>query len=287
MQEGRQTVCAEQAERRRRLKYTAVFLIIALTLIGTVILLSRCAVKEGIPRSPDAPGRGLEIPRIDNPKFLVFCEEGRYVLLYDTLYRQAAWVAHVLTRRDVENDQADRQDRFIVCPSVQANGWPYARESDYTGTGYDRGHLIPSADRVQTQDENDATFRMSNIVPQTPGLNRGIWNNLEQELRRMAVRMDTLWIVTGGVLRPGLPCLDTSGVGIPEYYFKVVLTRADQGYQSLAFIIPNAPQIEGTFWDYAVPTDEAEKISNHDFFPALSDALEEQIEAQCLPQKWQ
>lgn len=253
----------------------------ALILLGigiAMVLLVRCGVKMTVP-SPK-PLSALELPAMTGDKFRIVCEEGRYTLWYDTLYRQAAWAAHVLTRADVEADEAERKDYFSICEDVQARGWPYARHGDYTNTGYDRGHLVPSADRLGSQEENDATFRLSNIAPQTPHLNRVVWNALEQEIRELALRYDTLYVVTGGELKPGLPRIGEGRIGVPERFFKVILTRVGGGYRAVAWVIPNTEQIPGTFADYAVTVDEAEGVSGLDFFPALPDDVERRVEAQ-------
>lgn len=274
-------------------KYKLFFLGLAVGVILSIVLLTRCAVRGKVLEVPSrgAPSavvssEGLEIPRVDNPEFLIACPEGRYTLWYDTLYRQAAWVAHRLTRSDLQNTEAKRKNRFIVCAQVRAKGWPYAVDKDYSNSGYDRGHLVPSADRVVSQAENDATFRLSNIAPQTPRLNRVLWNNLESEVRRMAHRLDTLWVVTGGELKPGLERIGTNGVGVPERFFKVLLARKNNQYIAIGFVIPNTQQLNGTFWDYAVSVDEVEKLSGIDFFPNLPDALEKQVEAECRPERW-
>ena len=251
------------------------------------VVLSRCSVKEHIPRSPAASGYGLEIPRVDAPEFLVVCGQGRYALLYDTLYRQAAWVAYVLTRQDVEESDAGRRNRFVICPAIQDGGWPHASSSDYAGSGFDRGHLVPSADRMRTQAENDATFRMSNIAPQTPRLNRGQWSSLEEEVRRMAQRLDTLWIVTGSELKPGLARIGAHGIGVPERFFKVLLARRAGRYAAIGFVLPNAETLEGSFREYAVPVEAVEALTGIDFFPGLPDALEARVEAEYDSAWWE
>jgi len=261
---------------------------ITIALVLLAVLLTHCAVKTKTAESPVAvwATHGLEIPAVDNPEFLVLCHEGRYTFWYDTLYRQAHWAAHVLTRSDVESENAKRRNHFTVCPAAHSKGWAYARDRDYTNTGYDRGHLVPSADRVTSQVENDATFRLSNIAPQTPRLNRVLWNNLEAEVRRMAVRLDTLWIVTGGELKSGLKRIGTSGIGVPESFFKVLLAKREGYFMAVAFVVPNTEEISGTFWDYAMTVDKAEELLGIDFFPILPDDLEQRIEAYFHPEQW-
>ena len=240
-----------------------------------------------IPVSHDPyPVGALEIPRVSAPEFVIVCPEGRYTLLYDTLYRQPAWVAYTLTRGDVENRNATRRNRFTVCPAVQARRWPAAEEKDYRGSGYDRGHLVPSADRLGNQVENDATFRMSNIAPQANRLNLEPWNHLEIEIRRMAQRFDTLWIATGGVLKPGLRRIGRNGIGVPEHFYKVVLARRNGRYQSIGFLLPNSAEVSRSFWGYAVPVDSVRNITGIDFYPHLQVGPENRIGAECRPQDW-
>ncbi|MCD8185735.1 MAG: DNA/RNA non-specific endonuclease [Rikenellaceae bacterium] len=237
--------------------------------------------------STESSAYGLEIPAVDQPEFLVVCPEGRYTLWYDTLYRQAAWTAHVLTRADMETSRAERKNGFVICQTVRSKGWPYAKSSDYTRSGYDRGHLVPSADRTGSRTENDATFRLSNIDPKNPRLNRVVWNQLKDEIRQMALRLDTLWVVTGGELKPGLERIGASGVGVPEHFFKVLLARKKGEWMAMAFLVPNRSELKPSFWEYALSVAEAERLLGIDFFHTLPKALQRRIESECHPQRWQ
>lgn len=124
---------------------------------------------------PQRPCAGLELPACSRGEFLIRNEAGRYTLLYDTAYRQAAWVAYLLTREDVRRRGARRRNAFRCDPEVVARGWPTAVDRDYAGSSFDRGHLLPSADRDDSRAENDATFYLSNVSPQYPKLNRNQW----------------------------------------------------------------------------------------------------------------
>jgi endonuclease G len=73
---------------------------------------------------------------------------------------------------------SDRQDNFRPDDALPA-AWYKVRPNDYTGSGYDRGHIAPSADRTRNEADNSATFLMSNMMPQVPELNRGVWGDLE------------------------------------------------------------------------------------------------------------
>lgn len=227
---------------------------------------------------------GFDLPRRESDDLMFRDERGRYTMMYDTLYRQAAWVAYLLTRRDVEADGVSRSDDFVPDPLVTARGLPTALPSHYSGSGYDRGHLCPSADRRTSRRENERTFVMSNISPQTPELNRGPWRLLEEQVRRWAVECDSLYVVTGGVLREGLDTLP-GGVGIPDYFFKVILTRRGGEFYTAAFVLPNADRFTGGYESYAVSVDEAERRTGIDFFPALPDSVENDVEA-ALPKSF-
>lgn len=221
---------------------------------------------------------GLELPAIDNGKFVIRNEVGRYTLLYDTMYRQAEWVAYRLTRTELNAGTAKRSNSFRCDPHVLSYGWPTASDSDYKGSGFDRGHLLPSADRCGSSQENRATFLLSNISPQHPELNRGVWRLLEEQVRRWACQYDTLYIVTGGDLSGRLQRIE-GGIGVPERFFKAILLYSDSECQAIAFLIPNEKQLSKDFFSYTMSIDSLETRLKMDFFPALPDDVEERIEA--------
>lgn len=227
----------------------------------------------------------LERPACERTEFLVVNPAGRYALLYDTAYRQAAWVAYLLTRADVRSPGVKRGNTFRRDPEVLRRGWPSASEADYAGGPFDRGHLLPSADRRSSSAENRATFYFSNISPQYPSLNRKVWKNLEEQVRRWAERYDSLYVVTGPELAPDL-ARRPGGVGVPRRYFKALLVFSGGRCQALAFLIPNAEQVPGGFMDYALSVDELEAALGYDFFYRLPDSLERRAESRVDAAFW-
>jgi endonuclease G len=269
---------------KRTSRYSSAYPSAVLFVLLAVLFWSRCSVHKPLVEPSFFPR--LEWPTVDSAEFVVQCLDGRFTFRYDTTLRRSVWVAHVLTRGDVESDNAERRNRFVIDPDIRDRGWPYARTSDYTRSGYDRGHLVPSADRLAAQAENDATFRMSNIAPQAPALNQGLWNSLEQQVRQLAVRFDSLWIVTGTLSRPEPLRIGAGGVAVPDAFYKVILARERDGsFRSIAFLVPNGSP-GGTFGEYAASVDEVEKQSGIDFFPALPEAIEAPVEAQYNPSEW-
>lgn len=295
MAKGKRGAPARRTTQKKKVKLTIekqLYIILGLLVVLFVlILISRCAIPVKTGMSGAVAGgttavESLEMPRVEERQFVLDNTAGRYTIYYDTAYRQAAWVAYVLTRHDVETKGANRGNRFVTDVTVKDKGWPYSVDSDYAHSGYDRGHLVPSADRNDTRQENDATFLLSNISPQRPGLNRKIWNSLESEVRRMAEKFDTVYVVTGGELKPGLKRIGRNGVGVPERFFKVLLAKKGGEYMSVAFVIPNRDSFTGGCWDYAVSVNEAEELLGYDFFYNLPDSFEEKVEAEINIRDW-
>ena len=228
---------------------------------------------------------GLELPAIVDDEFVLRNKEGQYTLLYDTTYRQAAWVAYRLTRTELEAGSAKRSNSFRSDPQVLSHGWPAASDSDYKGSGYYRGHLLPSADRCGSSQENRATFLLSNISPQRPELNRGVWRLLEEQVRRWALQCDTLYIVTGSNLNGHLPRI-RGGVGVPEQFFKAILLCSDSECQAIAFLIPNEKQLSKDFFTYALSIDSLEDRLHMDLFPVLPDEVETRVESRVNRPFW-
>lgn len=195
--------------------------------------------------------------------------EGRYTYCYAPEQRQSAWVAYKLTRSDV-GAGAGRSDSFRVDPQVTAQGWVSATNADYRNSGYDKGHLLPSADRSGSVAENRATFLFSNIAPQLPKLNRGPWKELEEELRRSTQRYDTLYIVTGGVFGKGSTrVIGANRVGVPELFYKAVVFRRGDDFDGVGYVMPNREGIARDYRQYRVSIDSVERLTGLDLFPTV------------------
>jgi endonuclease G len=121
----------------------------------------------------------------------------------------------------------------------------------------------------------DESFFFSNMSPQDPSFNRGIWENLESLVRLWAKEYDTLYIVTGPVLRDSLPSIGKKNkVSVPEYYYKVILCYTSNSIKGIGFVMPN----EGSnkpLQDFAVTIDSVQTLTGINFFYRLSKAQEE------------
>ena len=115
-----------------------------------------------------------------------------YTLRYRDQYKVADWVAYPLLAYETTGDADRKNEQFKPDPFV-ANGT--ALPSDYTRSGYDRGHLAPAGDFKFSQRMMRETFYMSNISPQAPQFNRGVWKELEEQVRAWAIRDKGIYVI--------------------------------------------------------------------------------------------
>lgn len=184
-----------------------------------------------------------------------------YTLSYIEEHEQPEWVAYMLTEYEVKLT-LDRTDDFRVDPLITTGS---ATVDDYKNSGYDKGHLSPAADNRISKTVMSECFYMSNMSPQVPQFNRGIWSKLEEQVRTWAIKFDTVYVITGPILEEGLPKIGPSGVSVPEYYYKVLLVNKDT---YIALILPN----EGSKLDlstFVVSIDYLESVTKIDFFPNM------------------
>lgn len=207
-----------------------------------------------------------------------------FTLAYNEEHEQAEWVAYVLKKEELEKPRVDRSDEFTEDPLVKTGS---ATLNDYRGSGYDRGHLIPAADRAFSEDAIQETFLLSNITPQAHQFNSGIWRELEETTREWAKKYDQLYIVTGPVLTlEGKGKIGENEVTIPVAYYKVILDLSDPELKAIGFVIPNEISYEPLF-TYAVAVDDVEELTGIDFFPELLEGdLEEQLEREANIDLW-
>ncbi len=213
----------------------------------------------------------LEIPKT-NPKDIIISHTG-YWLSYNETHEQSNWVAYDLTNQETIK-LFERTDKFIKDPKVKTGT---ANDKDYSGSGYDRGHLAPASDMGWSSLTMAESFYYSNMSPQTPSFNRGIWKKLEELVRTWTVEYDTIYIVTGPVLTSGLQTIGANKVSVPNYFYKVILDYSEPSIKGIGFIIPNIGSSE-PLQNFAVSIDSVEKFTGIDFYPKLSDNQEELIE---------
>lgn len=208
----------------------------------------------------------------------------QFTISYNEKHEQPDWVAYSLDSLEASSEgercNCFRSDERIISRTASTN--------DYTSTGFDRGHLAPSADNLMSEGANAESFLMSNISPQLPALNRVLWADLEKWVRLKAKAHQVVYVVTGPIFEPNLGVIGNNEVTIPAYFYKVLL-RFDgpnnTNPKTIGFILPNLAPI-GEIKDYMVPVNAVETLTNLDFFPELPDHIENRAESQFEARTW-
>lgn len=191
---------------------------------------------------------GLPVIKDGDDNSLLLLSRPQFVVAFDTQSKVPVWTAWELAAKDIGSvDRADsfRSDDILneyIRLKRNATG---VDPSDYTNTCFDRGHQSPSKDRSVSESDNNATFYMSNMAPQTAFLNRGIWKSLEDYSRTLVEdKGKRLQIIGGPILKDGRERIGTnSDIAVPEAYFKIIVVyenakeQRPEGY--LAVIMPN------------------------------------------------
>jgi endonuclease G len=210
-----------------------------------------------------------------------------YVLSYNGSRKVPNWVSWELNTSYLGS--AARQDDFRVDDTFPSSE-PQASLADYSGSGYDRGHMCPSADRTLTVAANQQTFFLTNMVPQAANNNQGPWAAMENDLRAIAQTGKELFIISGGTFSASSNQIGT-GVVVPDQTFKVVvvLDAVNQGPSSvttstrvIGVMMPNENnQISRTadWHSFRVSVDSIEAATGDNFLSDVDPAVQAVIEA--------
>ncbi|WP_320053436.1 DNA/RNA non-specific endonuclease [uncultured Acetobacteroides sp.] len=276
-----------------------------LIVLVSIVLLTSCYIHDGqedvsdpIPVGPSVKGDNLAMGNPSNASANVVNADNylmvkdQYVLSYNDSKHTANWVSWHLSTAWI--GPVDRQDNFrsdVTLPS----SWVAVKEYSYSGSGFDRGHICPSADRTTSISYNSATFLMTNMMPQAPENNQKPWADFENYCRYLAKKGYELYIVAGpagvgGAGRYGYKeKIGDEGVVVPKYTWKVVIAllngendvaRVDAKTRTIAIWIPNDQTASSKSWyNYRVSIDDIESQTGFDFFSNLPDEVEKVIEA--------
>jgi endonuclease G, mitochondrial len=203
-----------------------------------------------------------------------------FILNYRDEYELASWVLHRLVKEAAYGHEG-RSNEFLPDPLVESGS---AVTQDYSRSGYDRGHLCPAGDFRHDKALEDETFYMSNMSPQMPDFNRGIWSDLENKVRSWVKKRGELIIVTGPILKKGLPTIGRrTQIAIPEKFYKIIYDPTRE--EAIAFLFPNEASVD-LVKSFTISIDELEAITGIDFFAKLPDSLEQKIERENNVDDW-
>jgi endonuclease G len=208
--------------------------------------------------------------------------KANYTLSYNEDHEVANWVSYELDHEKLQNC-VKRKNAFRPDPDISTGS---AVASDYKGSGYDRGHLVPAGDMKHTKQAMSETFFFSNMTPQPASFNQGPWSTLEHLMRSWGLKYKKIWIVTGPILEDNLPYIGSRNqVSIPNAYYKLILKQSGNSYEGIAFLMPtNATSKDMKRFVTSINT--IEEMTGFDFFQHLDDKIEEQVESQMNISRW-
>jgi endonuclease G, mitochondrial len=216
----------------------------------------------------------------------------QYALSYSRNKGIPNWVSWRLNADNLAiKGTSKRQNDFRSDPELPTD-WPATEPKDYTGSGFDRGHMTNSEDRSSNPIDNSATFLMTNMVPQAPDNNRGVWVQLENYCRELVRNGKELYIIAGpqgqgGVGDRGALKKLPRGQVVPANIWKVVLVTdpgrgingIDQNTRAFAVSIPNTQGVKHHEWrSYRRTVREIEKTTGYNFFSVLPTDVQDAIE---------
>lgn len=241
-------------------------------LVSLVTLLS-------FPTLAETCGQHLDkgMPSTNSDQFL--CRDG-YAVGYNYDTKNADWVAYHVTAESV-NITNKRSNSFKEDTEMP----DYARSTlaDYKGSGYDRGHLAPSATMDFTRESMKQSFLMSNMSPQLPGFNRVGWRVLEEHVRDLANEYNELYVVTGPIYKGNEGTIG-NGVVIPSAFYKVILDPSFD--EAIAFIVPHRDVSSSELANFITTIDEVERQTGLDFFAQTPDSIEDNMESVKWEEMW-
>ena len=242
----------------------------------------------------------LEFPRIkggDNNLVIIHStkEYGvNYAVEWDVAKKSQRWSCYEM----YEGNSVGNTSRYYGNPQYPADpdlpsyaGWTPDNDPYYS-TGYDHGHIVPSADRLCSSEANKQTFYLTNMQPQKNKFNAGIWEKMESQVRTWNKKSfrDTLYVCKGGTIDHSDQILGTTSKGalVPKYFFMAVLCKNSQGYKAMAFWVEHidADYSSDNLKNYMISIDELEELTGIDFFCNLPDDVEKKVEDNMSPAVW-
>ena len=178
----------------------------------------------------------------------------------------------------MQNKVAKRKDNFRLDPVIKTGS---AILADYKGSSYDRGYLAPADDMTWSKKTMSESFFLTNMSPQVPGLNRGMWRILEEQIRKWALKEQELYIITG----PNYKTIGPNKVTVPQWYYKIIVDYHQPEIKALAFMIPNRKP-QKALQSFAVSIDKLEEVTQLDFLNLLPQKVQMQLESKVNLSQW-
>ena len=218
------------------------------------------------------------------PADIRILDRGEFLVGWSDTLRHPVWCAYHVVR-EPRYDVGERPN-FLKDRSQTRSPDP----NDYTKSGYDRGHMVPNYAIVTRygKDEQRKTFMMSNIAPQTPALNRGVWREFEHRIADLwTARYGEIWVVVGCISpETNRETISGTDIDVPTSYYQVIIAQEDMDVRSLAVLFP-----QGVPWGAwparnIVTIDELEQLTGLDFNPDLPSFIQGPLESDLPSRLW-
>ena len=242
-------------------------------------------INEGLDKKIEIPREefvtSVEIPQIKNEIPQQILKKSSYFVSYNRDTKCPNWVAWHLTAEHTDGP-LKRMNNFHEEEEVPE---PKATLQDYRGSGWSRGHMCPAGDNKWDRRAMFDSFSLVNVCPQHSKLNSGLWNSIEMDCRKWARKYGEVYIVCGPLfLNKEHETIGINKVVVPEAFFKVVLCL--NGKPKAFGIITRNTEGNKKRDLYYNSVDQVERITGIDFFPALPDDIENQVEAEANIKDW-
>ena len=273
---------AKKNGKKKKFLRIKVLLVVLVLLVAAFIVLCYLTPSESSESGLTSSGeiKDLELPAPVAGEQII--RHTGYTLSFNEEYEVPSYVAYELTRDEVIGG-GEREDSFKSDPDVRTGS---ASLADYKGSGFDRGHMAPAADFKWSDEAMSDTFYLSNMCPQEPSFNRGIWADLEAVVRTMAYDNGKVYVVTGPVLTDGpYETIGENEVAVPKRFYKTVLDYTDPDIKAIGFVLDNEGS-DKALQSFAMSIDDVEEITGLDFYPALPDDIEESVESTYSTSEW-
>ena len=207
-----------------------------------------------------------------------------YDLCYNYKFRLTKWSSYTLTDNMLKG-KTKRTNNFKPDPYLAKTELP-TTSNDYKYTGYDRGHLVPAADMKISLKAMNESFYMTNMAPQVPSFNRGIWKKLENQVRRIAKVEKKIYVITGPIFNFKKKYLKKDKkLFIPKQFYKIIYIDHAKYPKMIAFLLDNTKS-NRHIDEYIVTVDKIEKLTGIDFFQGMNNKLEDNLESSVEQLTW-
>lgn len=206
-----------------------------------------------------------------------FVRYNYYTVSYSSQHKNAEWAAYELLGARLDLSTRRERKNFKSDPNIHSE----ASSSEYRNSGYDRGHLVPAHDMNFNETAMSESFYMTNVSPQVPDFNRGIWKSLEGKVRKWAKKEKRLYVITGPLLKKTVEDaerISPTGPTIPRGFFKIIVDYEGGEKKGIAFMFKNK-DIDQPLEQFVTTIDLVERYTNLDFFPDLTAEEERTIES--------